>query len=407
MGGTRIGFEDAVVSQGDEPLCVFSSEIKTHVIKAYRYHFKNEDVSGDITKIPPTILPDFDYLLAGFPCQPFSSAGNRKGFLDKRGNLFFTICDILKAKSPKGFLLENVKGLKNHNGGETLKIILDMLGSLGYKVSHKVLDSSQFSVPQKRERLYIIGRLDKIPHFLDFEENVRPVGEFIDYSYPFSPDAFSNRLTSYFSREQLEGKSIKDKRGGKNNINSWDINLKGKVNERQKKLLNEMLRKRRYKKWAINKGIEWMDGMPLTLDEIKTFINDKLLDQDLEYLTERGYLKYEHPKELVDIGGMKKRVYKQCVEKGFNIVAGKLSFQYSKILDPKKLSPTIVASEIGKIAVATERGVRSITIKEGLAFSGFPKNYNLDFLPYNKAFDLVGNTVIPPVIKHVSCSLLK
>lgn len=149
-----------------------------------------------------------------------------------------------------------------------------------------------------------------------------------------------------------------------------------------------------------------MDGMPLTLNEIKTFISCKHLEEDIKYLTKSGYLRFEHPKEIKIVNGIKKRVYKTSVEKGYNIVSGKLSFPISKILDPDSHVPTIVATEIGKLAVATKNGVRSINVNEGIKFFGFPSSYNFDNIEYKDAFDLLGNTVIPPVIKYVTKCLI-
>jgi DNA (cytosine-5)-methyltransferase 1 len=116
---------------------------------------------GDITKINTKDIPDFDILCAGFPCQPFSSAGKRKGFLDTRGTLFFEIERILQDKKPKMFILENVKGLLTHNNGDTFKTIITILSNLAYKVSYYVFDTKNFGVPQSRERVIIVGNLFK------------------------------------------------------------------------------------------------------------------------------------------------------------------------------------------------------------------------------------------------------
>lgn len=407
MGGTRIGFEQSLREQKINPECVFTSELKDYAINAYQQNFGTEEIHGDITKVSLNQIPDFDYLLAGFPCQPFSSAGKRLGFIDERGGLFFTIFDILKAKKPSGFLLENVDALVTHDNGMTLTTILKKLESLDYFVDFKILDSSDFGIPQVRKRVYILGHKNAKPQFENHEKKFVPAKEFIDYNSSFKESQFSKILRKNYSKTELEGKSIKDKRGGKNNIHSWDIELKGKVNKRQKELLSDILRKRRYKKWAELKGIQWMDGMPLTLEEIRTFRDNKYLEADLSYLESSGYLKLEHPKDLEIIDGVKKRVYKLECEKGYNIVAGKLSFPIAKILDPNGLVPTIVATEVGKLAISTDRGVRSITVKEGLKFSGFPDWYSLDTISYRNAFDLLGNTVMPPVIKYVTDTLLK
>ncbi len=150
IGGIRLPFQEL----GGK--CLFSSEWDNFAQKTYRVNF-GETPSGDITKIKTTEIPDFDILLAGFPCQPFSQAGLKKGFSDTRGTMFFEIERILKEKRPKAFLLENVKQLQGHNKGNTLKVILDHLDTLNYAVDYKILRAADFGVPQNRERIYIVG----------------------------------------------------------------------------------------------------------------------------------------------------------------------------------------------------------------------------------------------------------
>ena len=150
IGGIRIPFQELGGT------CVFTSEWDKFAQKTYRVNFGNEP-QGDITKISASDIPDFDILLAGFPCQPFSQAGLKKGFSDTRGTLFFEIERILKEKNPKAFLLENVKQLKGHDKGRTLRVILEHLDSLNYYVNYAILRAGDFGVPQNRERIYIVG----------------------------------------------------------------------------------------------------------------------------------------------------------------------------------------------------------------------------------------------------------
>src|SRR3989344_4219723 len=128
---------------------------------------------GDITKIKPNKLPDFDLLVGGFPCQAFSIAGKRKGFEDTRGTLFFDIARILRSKKPRLVLLENVKGLLSHDNGDTFKTIISTLAKLGYDIQWQVLNSKNFGVPQNRERVLIVGHLRGTarPKVFPFTEN--------------------------------------------------------------------------------------------------------------------------------------------------------------------------------------------------------------------------------------------
>ncbi len=159
--------------QGTTFSCVGLSEIDKYASELLKQRFPSVKNWGDCTKINPSELPDFDMLCGGFPCQAFSIAGKRRGFQDTRGTLFFEIARILEVKRPKIILLENVKGLLNHNKGETFKVILQTLDELGYAVEWMVLNSKFFGVPQNRERVFIIGSLRGIgrPQILPFREN--------------------------------------------------------------------------------------------------------------------------------------------------------------------------------------------------------------------------------------------
>ena len=150
IGGIRIAFE----SQGGR--CVFTSEWDKFSQQTYSANFVDFP-SGDITEIAELDIPNHDVLLAGFPCQPFSQAGLKRGFDDIRGTLFFDIVRILKAKKPKMVLLENVKGFASHDKGNTFKVVCKNLEKLGYEVHSQVLNAKDFGVPQNRERIYIVG----------------------------------------------------------------------------------------------------------------------------------------------------------------------------------------------------------------------------------------------------------
>lgn len=156
IGGIRLGFE----SVGGH--CVFSSEFDEDACKTYEANF-GEHPAGDITKIEAKDIPDFDILLGGFPCQAFSIIGKKEGFANETcGTLFFDIERILKEKMPPAFMLENVRNLTAHDGGNTFRIIRTHLEALGYKVYTKVLNALDYGVPQKRERIIIVGFLNDV-----------------------------------------------------------------------------------------------------------------------------------------------------------------------------------------------------------------------------------------------------
>ena len=416
MGGFRLGFEQAAQQLGIKAQCLFSSEIKPHAIKVYQENF-NDYVHGDITKIQATDIPDFDILLAGFPCQAFSNAGKRLGFADTRGTLFFEIERILATKQPKAFILENVEGLVTHDRikhnpiGRTLTIILQKLTELGYQVSWNVFNASEFGLAQIRKRVFIVGTKNQLISLNDFPKKKTVISDILEQGKPILDTKITRLLLSHFKLPELYGKSVKDKRGGVNNIHSWDIELKGSVSDEQKKLLNAIMRARRNKKWGELKGIKWMDGMPLTLEEINTFFPHPNLKSMLDDLTAKNYLKLEHPKDIVQKkdgnGNIREvREYRTDLEKGYNIVAGKLSYEINKILDPKHFTPTLVATDLDRVVVADGQGLRRLTDIEQKRLFGFPDNFQL---PINSklAHDLFGNTVPIPVVTAISKRVLE
>ena len=238
VGGTRLAFE----SQGMD--CVFSSEWDIQAQRVYEANFHVRP-HGDITEISARSIPKFDILVAGFPCQPFSSIGLGQGFAhETQGTLFFEICRILDEKKPKAFLLENVVGLINNDRGRTFKLIQDSLLDLGYKLHFRVLDSSHFGVPQKRRRVYIVGFRTKAssikfefpePNFegADFSPFIEwgaegyEISEHLQSSYIFKIDdgrpqvlerdwegPINTLLSSYYKVQRLTGTYVRDGRTG-------------------------------------------------------------------------------------------------------------------------------------------------------------------------------------------------
>lgn len=193
IGGIRIPFHEA----GGK--CVFTSEWDRFAQKTYKINF-GDMPNGDITQIPSSEIPDFDILLAGFPCQPFSQAGLKKGFADTRGTLFFEIERIIDEKRPKAFMLENVKQLRGHDKGRTLKTILEHLEALEYDVYTDVLRAADFGVPQNRERLFIVG----------FDKREFPSSFYKTYIFP-TPTYAKTRVGSILEDKVDDKYTISDK----------------------------------------------------------------------------------------------------------------------------------------------------------------------------------------------------
>jgi DNA (cytosine-5)-methyltransferase 1 len=204
VGGIRLGFENAFKSNAS---FVFSSEIDKYAQITYNANY-GEIPHGDITKISPEEITEFDILLGGFPCQPFSNAGLKKGFSDTRGTLFFDIARIIEHHQPKVVFLENVKGFKNHDKGNTFKVVKETLEDLGYKVFSEVLNAKHFGVPQNRERIYIIAFLDHDINF-KFPEKLNQkvkLGDILDNKVD-DKYTISDKLWAGHKRRKLEHKA--------------------------------------------------------------------------------------------------------------------------------------------------------------------------------------------------------
>jgi len=206
IGGIRLGFEKAFKNKAN---FVFSSELDKFAQTTYYANYQDMP-HGDITQIDAKDIPEHDIILAGFPCQAFSIAGRRKGFEDTRGTLFFDVVRIAKYHKPKLIFLENVKGFKNHDKGNTFKVVKETLEGLGYKVFADILNAKYFGVPQNRERIYIVAFLDENISF-DFEtikktKKISKLGNILDENID-DKYTISDKLWAGHQRRKVEHKA--------------------------------------------------------------------------------------------------------------------------------------------------------------------------------------------------------
>lgn len=403
MGGMRLALEQVLKEKGFQGECVLTSEIKTSAINVYKQNFGSDNFVGDISQVSVEDIPDFDILLAGFPCQPFSSAGCRRGFEDTRGTLFFEIARILKDKKPKYFLLENVENLVIHDLskenkkegkeiGKTLETILSILNELGYKVNWKVLNSEDFGVPQSRKRIYIVGSKDKIISLNHFEKSYKVFGDIQEHIENIEDTWFNQCCRKYlqknnFSWDFLYGKFIRDKRSiSDNNLHSWYLGLRGSVNNAQIELLDKIVKERRNKSREIARKIPIKDGLGLTKEELKILYNGADFENDLNH--------------LLNLGHLSKKSLDEYSELLYDISGGNLSFEFRRIVDPRRPCPTLVATDANRIGVIDGNKIRKLTLREGLRLQGYPEDFLFD-IEYRKGMDLLGNTVSVPVISQI------
>ena len=375
VGGIRIGATQALSKHGIGAKCVLSSEIDAKACQTYELNF-HEYPSGDIHEI--TEIEPFDFLLGGFPCQPFSYAGKRKGFGDTRGTLFFEIERILGAYQPKAFLLENVRGLYTHDGGRTFDTIMTKLHELGYGTYDLLLNSSNFGVPQNRVRLYILGIKGAVPKmslttnlgaadshsykkdfeqmnmFSQYHSQKNTVGNVLENDVPekyYCSTEFEEQLHSVIGDDlsKLHGYRLIDYRGGQS-LHSWELGKKGKCSSAEIKFMNLLIQNRRKPIFGTQQ-----DGKKLTLEQIQTFYTDDDIIEVITSLKAKGYLKEEDGK--------------------YNPVCGNMSFEVFKFLDPDSISITLTSSDSNRLGVIQNNRPRRITPRECARLQGFPDSF--------------------------------
>lgn len=401
VGGIRLGVETALKKHGIESECVLSSEINEKACETYKLNF-GEHPCGDIHEISE--IEPFDFLLGGFPCQPFSYAGKRMGFGDTRGTLFFEIERILQKYQPKAFLLENVRGLYTHDEGRTFGTIMSKLHDLGYGTYDLLLNSSNFGVPQNRVRLYILGIKGSTPK-MSLKTNLGATDSHdfkrkYEQTSLFSADAFpSKRMVKdiieksvdekYYCSEKFErqlhtvvgddlsklnGYRLIDYRGGQS-LHSWELGTKGNCTDKEIKFMNLLIQNRRKPIFG-----KQQDGKKLSLEQIKTFyMDDDILDV-IDSLLQKGYLKEDDGR--------------------FNPVCGNMSFEVFKFLDPNSISITLTSSDSNRLGIIQNNRPRRITPRECARLQGFPDSFVVN--PTDAfAYKQFGNSVSVPVIEAV------
>lgn len=406
VGGIRLGATQALKKYNIDSQCVLSSEIDAKACQTYELNF-HEYPSGDIHEI--TEIEDFDFLLGGFPCQPFSYAGKRMGFGDTRGTLFFEIERILARYQPKAFLLENVRGLYTHDGGRTFETIMTKLHELGYGTYDMLLNSSDFGVPQNRVRLYILGIKGATPKMSlttnlgaadshSYKKNVEQlnmfchanptktssVGEILEDNVEekyFCSEKFESQLRSVVGDDlsTLHGYRMIDYRGGQS-LHSWELGTKGACSDKEIKFMNLLIQNRRKPIFGTQQ-----DGKKLTLEQIKTFYTDDDILDVIESLEQKGYLKETDGK--------------------YNPVCGNMSFEVFKFLDPDSISITLTSSDSNRLGVIQNNRPRRITPRECARLQGFPDSFIVN--PSDSyAYKQFGNSVSVPVIEAVVSDFL-
>ena len=398
VGGIRLGVSQALSQNGIEYRCVLSSEINERACQTYQLNF-GEHPSGDV-KLIEEVEP-FDLLLGGFPCQPFSYAGKRKGFGDTRGTLFFEIERLLEKYRPKAFLLENVRGLYTHDGGRTFNTIMDKLHGLGYGTYDLLQNSSNFGVPQNRVRLYIVGIFGGSPKMKlstdlgasdshKYKKNSQELPLFdekpsccvgdvleqnVDEKY-YCSGQFQQMLRDAVGEDLnvLHGYRLIDYRGGQS-LHSWELGMKGHCSEAEIRFMNSLILNRR--KPVFGKE---QDGKMLTLEQIKTFYTEPDIDEVVASLLEKRYLQVKDGK--------------------YNPVCGNMSFEVFKFLDPESIAVTLTSSDANRLGVIQNNRARHITPRECARLQGFPDSFVLN--PTDSwSYKQFGNSVSVPVVQAV------
>ncbi|WP_027249875.1 DNA (cytosine-5-)-methyltransferase [Planktothrix agardhii] len=400
IGGIRLAFEKAALALEFKPQCLLSSEINQDSRWVYQANFK-DNALGDIKTIEK--LPEHDVLLAGFPCQSFSYAGKKEGFGDTRGTLFFEIMRLIDTNKPQILILENVRGIQTNDQGKTIQTIEYEIKKRGYSFQIFLLNSCNFGLPQNRLRAYMIAVLGQSPKFniisdtgpQDSHSYMQQLSLFQQHQFSCvktiledNPDPkydcspiFIEQLKKHLKGDlqRLHGKRLIDYRGG-NSIHSWELGLKGECSPQEIELMNRFILKRRNKEFG-----DEQDGKLLTKNQIATFFNSPNLDDLLQLLVDKKYLK--------------------IINHQYKPVSGNFSFEVYKFLDPESIAVTLVASDANKLGVYHNYRVRRITPREAARLQGFPDHFCLHYHD-DKAYYQLGNSVSINVVEFIAKEVL-
>ena len=397
------------------------SEIDNYAIETYRLNYSQDPINhgfGDVTKI--TNLPKVDVLVGGVPCQSWSVAGKMKGFEDPRGRLWFDTIQMVEQSKPKVFIFENVKGLADPRNAKNLELIVEHFKKLKYTVTHQVLNTYDFGLPQNRSRIFIVGFRHDQQHFakkfaflsaegksvqlVQFLENVERKS--IVKKKLHKDDLFGGKVPMSRNASQKDDELndffvLCDTRNGHTSIHSWDIKA---TSQKEKKICMAIMRNRRKSKYGE------ADGNPLSFENIKELVPD-LTKTDIDGLVAKKILRYTASK-MIDIVNSKNssgidgiyRVYLPNSTIFSTLTAtGTRDFIATKYVEGK----TVAEYKKNFIEeILKKKNYRQVSVREALTIQGFPKNHKIT-TKEKYAFKQVGNSVSPVVVEKVFNQTLK
>jgi DNA (cytosine-5)-methyltransferase 1 len=410
------GFRVALESVGG--VCVASAEINAQAIEVYRANWFEDDSShnlGDISKL--SLLPEHDLMVGGVPCQPWSIAGQNKGFDDPRGQLWGDVIRLVELNRPKGFIFENVKGMVDPRHTDCLEAILSSLRQLGYNVQAKLLNAFDYGVPQNRDRVFVVGtRADCTKSafvFPQYQENKLRLFDIFDIEAPkeliadieLERDLFGKRIGTGFNKltpkdHHNEFFILNDLRHGPTSIHSWEIY---DTTNREKMICLTQLRNRRNKKFGD------LDGSPLSYTQLQELIPDlqeieleKLIEKKILIKTESGSFEFLNRRMSSGINGTYRiflptaRFFGTLTARGMNdeiaeiAVTGNSAAEYKQNFIEQILRPKLH---------------RPITVREAARLQAFPE-YFLFHKSDTVSMRLLGNSVAIKVVQAVATSLI-
>ena len=392
IGGIRLAFSDVF---GDN--VVFSSEIDKYARAIYTANFKDIP-QGDITKIDESLIPSFDILLAGFPCQPFSNAGPRRGFNDERAHLFFHIERIVKYHRPQVVFLENVKGLKTHDKGNTYKTIYNRLKNLGYSIHSKILNAKDFGVPQNRERIFIVCFRDKkifdnfqFPQPLNKKVRVqdlleKEVEEKFYYTNTKHYHMLKKAMTSKDTCYQLRRSYVRE---NKNNLcPTLTANIGTGGNNVPLIIDNKDIRKLTPRECARFQGISDDFALQKNITKVGDILEKEVSD------------KYTISDKLW-AGHQRRKAEHQKKGNGFGYSLFNHNSSYTSTISARyyKDGSEILIEQAG-------RNPRKLTPTEATKLQGFPSSFNLP-VSDTQAYKHVGNSVCVPLVRAIAYQIKK